>query len=168
MSDAEKREARRQRILAKGGDRLSKIVNTGRGEDYVGLDTKPVPEKDNTVDAAAPSAVSTATAAAAGAPPSAGTQPDPLTAMMESLQRQAPGSDTTDPTALLRSMLQGASGPAPAPEPVNAVAVARAQRFEREQAAFEREQEQELDTAIASVGARARPPPMPADSVRRC
>lgn len=131
MSDAEKREARRRRILAKGGDRLSKIVNTGRGEDYVGLDTKPVPEKENTADAAAPSAVSTATAAAAGAPPSAGTQPDPLTAMMESLQRPALDSDTTDPTALLRSMLQGASGPAPAPEPVNAVAVARAQRFDR-------------------------------------
>ena len=35
MSDAEaKREARRRRILERGGDRLSRITNTGRGSDY--------------------------------------------------------------------------------------------------------------------------------------
>ncbi|KAI3623432.1 hypothetical protein CBS14141_003693 [Malassezia furfur] len=42
MSAEDKREARRKRILERGGDRLSRITHTGRGEGYVGLDATPV------------------------------------------------------------------------------------------------------------------------------
>ena len=143
MSDAEKREARRRRILAKGGDRLSKIVNSGRGEDYEGLDTTPVAKKETAPAAASStetdaSAVASAIAPAAGAtekagapvaPQSRGTQSDPLAALLSSVQGQGTGTDTTDPTALLRSMLQGASGPAPAP--VDSAVLTRSQRLDR-------------------------------------
>ncbi|WFC97529.1 hypothetical protein MYAM1_000243 [Malassezia yamatoensis] len=45
MSAEDKREARRKRILERGGDRLSRITSTGRGEDYEGLDSTPVKAK---------------------------------------------------------------------------------------------------------------------------
>ncbi|WFD36256.1 hypothetical protein MCUN1_003134 [Malassezia cuniculi] len=150
MSDADKREARRQRILARGGDRLSKIVNTGRGEDYVGLDTTPVLRKETAApdppDEPIPEIGSSSALAASGFPAASGApgsdapgsdapgsaQQDPLAALLNSFQGQAKaqGADTTDPTALLRSILQGASGPAPA-QAVDTVAVARTQRLDR-------------------------------------
>ena len=45
MSAEEKRQARRKRILERGGDRLSRITSTGRGEDYEGLDATPIQAK---------------------------------------------------------------------------------------------------------------------------
>jgi len=130
MSDdaAAKREARKRRILEKGGDRLSRITNTGRGKDYTGLDTAPVAPRAEAPAAPSPGTPVIAAANATERPeadrfsqPRADDQ-DAFARMLASMQArmgQDGGADRApEPLALLQQLLGqgGASPPAPPSE----------------------------------------------------
>lgn len=114
MSDAAaKREARKRRILEKGGDRLSRLTNTGRGKDYEGLDTSPVAQRVMPREAPAVTTNATATSTTTEHVVERSAAPegdDPFASMMAAVQArmgaEAPGGTMpTDPFALMQQVL---------------------------------------------------------------
>lgn len=139
MSDAEaKREARRRRILERGGDRLSRITNTGRGSDYDVLDATPVPPKPQSSARAEPADGPADAAPAIGGEGAPGGE-DALSAMLASLQGQRGDAPTRgeDPMAMMSRLLGGgmeaASTPTAAPAVPEATAadLRRTEQFDR-------------------------------------
>lgn len=161
MSDdaAAKREARKRRILEKSRDRLSRITNTGRGKDYEGLDTKPIPAMPSPgiSDTADTLTGPTPSAALKNEEPPAHDASDPFTSMMAAMQsrmgaqeqgsgasRGADGSNDSnmpsDPMALMQQLLSGSgmqqpgamnNGAGDASNPQTMVQVKEARRIER-------------------------------------
>lgn len=127
--DAAKREERRQRILARSQDRLSRLTNTGRGADYEGMAPtdlrmparpKATERHDDPpeVAAGATSALSATPRAPQAAPrtpwdrPQQGDDADPFAQMLSAMQaRGGDGSGAhglpSDPMALLQQMMSG-------------------------------------------------------------
>ncbi|WFC97181.1 hypothetical protein MBRA1_003847 [Malassezia brasiliensis] len=141
MSAEDKREARRKRILERGGDRLSRITHTGRGEGYVGLDATPVQvPKHNDSPEAEPKALAEAARTAAAAPAGADANVtkrsgDPFAEMMAAMQGKSAG--TQDPMALMQELLGRTAGAAsdphamPSVPDVPAATLRRAERLDR-------------------------------------
>lgn len=140
MSDAAaKREERKRRILAKGGDRLSRITNTGRGKDYVGLDTEPVKPRAESAPLHSDALdVSAQLESGAGTPWGSERQGEqttnPMAALMESMQQQGE-SAPSDPVAmfqqLMGSLRSGPDGAAAAAQSAPPAEVAYTKRLMR-------------------------------------
>ncbi|WFD03761.1 hypothetical protein MOBT1_002455 [Malassezia obtusa] len=122
MSAEDKREARRKRILERGGDRLSRITNTGRGEGYVGLDSEPVrvPKRDDPAPAPAADAASGANAFAE---------------MLAAMRGKGPAGQ--DPMAFMQNLLSQSASAAgephamPSVPEVSPATLRRAERLDR-------------------------------------
>lgn len=142
MSAEDKREARRQRILERSGDRLSRITNTGRGDGYVGLDTKPVPAPRTEPSGPSEESSVTPSLLQPTAKPDEAlgsfTKPDgdPLAAMMAAMQGSSSQAGA-DPMAMFQQLLGQTAGAAgdphamPAVPEVSAATLRRAERLDR-------------------------------------
>ena len=146
---AAKREARKRKILERGGDRLSRITHTGRGKDYEGLESTPVktmPTVETThtssdvavsepqpvrlpseiIGTKAPASVAPSPALAEGDPA------DPIAQMLASLQQGSEGGGMpNDPMAMLQQLMSATKSQAGMPPQVPGMSLAESARMER-------------------------------------
>ncbi|PKI82894.1 hypothetical protein MVES1_003651 [Malassezia vespertilionis] len=135
--EAAKREARKRRILGRGGDRLSRITNAGRGADYELIDNAPMmpkmPSEAADINDDPPETLPFAPPQTmlAGAPEAMNgmhpPQDDPLAQLMAAMQGQ--GGGAPDMMNMMQQMMSG-MGSKDAPQGMQGASTAHREQSE--------------------------------------